>query len=404
MIDTNSAQGGTELLLFDWSKHKSERVVLMTFAALTAQGMLSAILDNNFFLFNPTTQLEICFFVLALLNFNPPTEIHFLIFISFSIILITCILLSKNAGTTYYDSLRALKWLSYLAVIWSSSSIFGFDLKYLISLYKMLIVSSALSYMIQIIRDGFGTRPTLFTENNYEISLLAGLFVIIITHSKLGNSPLETKWFLALMLVISLSGSRSGALAGIIATFSFIGNSNSLRRLQSLKILIGGLSSAIAIYTFVTRGAKISETDRFSFFQVFLSESETRTILNWLFGNFIIRPLSDSACSNLSYYQILVSDPIYGTCYSVILHSFILRILWDFGALGLTVSFLGLFFRMRSQLPKNLPKTLILLALANAISVSGPNNVYVVFPILLAILAERNFKVLLSAKQSVKRL
>jgi hypothetical protein len=66
--------------------------------------------------------------------------------------------------------------------------------------------------------------------------------------------------------------------------------------------------------------------------------------------------------------------------------------------MGLAFSFLGLFFRMHRILPKNLSLTLIFLSLANAISISGPNNVYVVFPILLAILAEKNFKAVLSAK------
>lgn len=384
--------------ILGWPKRLSERIVLTSFMLLTTQGLLTSISGKDLFFLNPTTQLEICFFMLALVNFNPRSQAHFLVFILFSITFVTCILLSKNTGTTYYDSLKALKWLAYLAVIWSSSSTLGFDLKYIVRIYKVLILSSASSYAIQIIRDGFDTRPVLFTENNYEISLLAGLFIVINFYSNLKESPLEIKWFLALMLVISLSGSRSGALAGLIATFSLIGNSKNLRRWHSLKILIGSFAIGIVIYTFVTRGAKISETDRFSFLQVFISETETRSVFNWLFGNFIIRPLSDSACSTLSYYQILVSDPIYGTCYSVILHSFILRVLWDFGVVGLGISFFGLFLRIRRQLPKFLPLTLILLALANAISVSGPNNVYVVFPIMLALLAERNFKILLPAK------
>ena len=382
----------------DRPKRISERIVLTAFVLVATQGLLSSISGEELFVVNPTIQLEICFFILALVNFNPRSQGHLLVFIIFLIIFSTCILLSKNFGTSYYDSLKALKWLAYLAVIWSSSSPIGFDLEYIIRLYKILVVFSVLSYTIQIIRDGFDTRPVLFTENNYEISLLAGLFIVISAYRNLNDSPLETKWFLALMLVIFLSASRSGALAGLLVTFSLLGNSKVLHRWHSLKILIGSLAIGIVIYTFATRGAKISETDRFSFLQVFLSETETRSVFNWLFGNFIIRPLSDSACSTLNYYQILVSDPLYGTCYSVILHSFILRVLWDFGVVGLTISFLGLFIRMRRDLPKFLPVTLILLALANAISVSGPNNLYVVFPILLAILAERNFKILLSSK------
>jgi hypothetical protein len=267
-------------------------------------------------------------------------------------------------------------------------------MKYIIRIYKILIAAAVFCYSIQIFRNGLESRPVLFVENNFEISLFAGVFVLIHTYCHLNAQPLEIKWYLALMLVIALSGSRSGALTGLIVTFFVTRKFKDLREWKFLKNLIRTLALVVMIFTFTTRGVRISETDRFSFLQVFFSETKVHSLSQWFFGNFIIRPLSDSGCTTLNYYQILVSDHVYGTCYSVILHSFLLRIVWDFGIVGLAISFLAIFLRIYRHLPHPLPLILTTLALVNAISVSGPNNVYVVFPLLLAILMERNFNLL----------
>jgi hypothetical protein len=325
------------------------------------------------------------------LNFKPLSQNHFIIFISFSIICFACILLSKNAGTSYYDSIRAVKWMAYLSIIWSTSTKFDLDMEYIIRIYKIVVAAAVFCYTIQVFRNGFGSRPVLFVENNFEISLFAGLLVLIHTYGKLKDEPLEIKWYLALMLVITLSGSRSGALTGLVVTFFVTRDLTAVRKWKLRKNTIRILAVSIMIFTFVTRGARISETDRFTFLEVFFSETKGHSLSRWVFGNFIIRPLSDSGCATLSYYQILVSDHVYGTCYSVILHSFILRIVWDFGIIGLVISFIAILLRIHRRLPHPLPRILTILAFANAISVSGPNNVYVIFPVLLAILTEKNF-------------
>jgi hypothetical protein len=71
-------------------------------------------------------------------------------------------------------------------------------------------------------------------------------------------------------------------------------------------------------------------------------------------------------------------------------------VVWDFGFAGLLLSLLAIYFRINTVLPKPLPQTLTLLAFINSISVSGPNNVYVVTPILIAVIVEKQF----SLKQS----
>ncbi len=377
--------------MLESEKRGNERILLLFFVILTTQGILSTIAERSFFLVDPTTQLEISFFIIGLLNFNPLSQNHFIIFVTFSIICFASILLSQNVGTSYYDSIRAVKWLAYLSIIWSTSTKIYFNMGCIIRIYKIVIAAAVFCYFIQFFRNGFGSRPVLFVENNFEISLFAGLLVIIHTYGKLTNESLKIKWYLALILVIALSGSRSGALTGIVVTFFVTRDLKVVRKWKLLKNSIRILAVSIMIFTFVTRGATISETDRYTFLEVFFSETKGHSLYRWVFGNFMIRPLSDSGCATLSYYQILVSDHVYGTCYSVILHSFILRIVWDFGIIGLVVSFGAIFLRIRKRLPHPLPHILTILAFANAASVSGPNNVYVIFPLLIAILTEKHF-------------
>lgn len=377
--------------MLDWSKRTTEQIITISILALTLQGVISAITDKSFFVINATTQLEICFFIVGILNFNPIFQGNFIFSLVMAITLITCILLSKNADTSYYDSAKAVKWLAYLVVIWSSSSNLGLDMKLLNRIYKIMISSALVSYLVQIIRDGFMVRPILFTENNYEISFFSGIFILLFFYHRKSSEPLEYRWYFVLLLVIALSGSRSGAIAGLLITFYVFKDPTKKNSGKLLKIGMLGIAATATFLIFIRRGSSFTETDRFSFFQVFISETQSQNLLKWIFGNFIITPLSDTGCTTLNYYQILVSDRVYGTCYSVILHSFILRIIWDFGILGLLFSFIGIYLSLARLFPKPLPHILTFLALANAASVSGPNNVYVVYPILLAILSARNF-------------
>jgi hypothetical protein len=213
------------------------------------------------------------------------------------------------------------------------------------------------------------------------------------------QKPLKIRWYIALNVVIGLSGSRSGAVAGLLVAFYFFNKTMTKKSMLILRLGISGLAFLALLLTFLRRGSSITQTDRFLFYEVFLSETKEKEFYSWLFGNIVIRPLSEFGCNRLNYYQILISDHTFGTCYSVILHSFVLRILWDFGIFGLIISFLAIFSRLNGLLPKPMPQIFVFLALINAASVSGPNNVYVVFPILLAILAANNLG---SSKRNLK--
>jgi hypothetical protein len=371
-------------------------LLTLVFTALLLQGILTVLTQRSFYVSDPTIQLEVVFFIIGLINFKPTNISHFLLSACLLISAIVCILISKNLGTPIYDSLRAVKWIIYLAVIWSTSQSRDLRLIFVIRLYKLIISSAALCYTIQVAREGINTRPVLFTENNFEITFFAGIFILIFTYCQQNNIALNLRWYLILMFVIALSGSRSGVITGILVTLVVIRVPFAVAEKKFIRIFLLMSVLSIALFTFLNRGSLLAKTDRYSFFTVFLSETRTRSIFKWGFGNYTIEPLSNSACTTLNYYQLLVTDYIYGTCFSVILHSFVLRVLWDFGFAGLLLSFLAIYFRINAVLPKPLPQILTLLAFINALSVSGPNNVYVIFPILLAIITKQH----ISLKQS----
>jgi len=386
----------TQVLILDRSMRATEQVLLLVFSGLIFQSILSVLTQRSLYLFDPTIQLEIAFFTIGLLNLKPKTTTHFLFSASLLISAIACILLSKNLGTPFYDSLKACKWIIYLAVIWSMSSSHEPRIRFIISLYKLIISSASVCYMIQVAREGINARPVLFTENNFEIALFAGIFIIIFTYCRQNDIVFNLRWYLILIFVIALSGSRSGVFTGILVTVVVIRVPFATAKKKFIRIFLLVLVLSISAFTFYNRGSVITKTDRYSFFKIFRSETHNRGIFNWIFGNYTIEPLSITSCIKLNYYEVLVTDHIYGTCYSVILHSFLLRVLWDFGFAGLLLSLLAIYLRINTVLPKPLPQTLTLLAFINSISVSGPNNVYVVTPILIAVIVEKQF----SLKQS----
>jgi hypothetical protein len=127
--------------------------------------------------------------------------------------------------------------------------------------------------------------------------------------------------------------------------------------------------------------------DRLNFLNLFLDDFGTRSNITKLFGNWIIQPLNTEVCIQLRYYSSLQSNESLGSCYSVVLHSFALRAVSDFGILGAIAIFYTFGKILLSNLEKSSAICFILLAISNSLSVSGVNNVYVVLPMLVALLS-----------------
>jgi hypothetical protein len=191
----------------------------------------------------------------------------------------------------------------------------------------------------------------------------------------------------AIAIEVLLSGSRSAAV-GFVVVLIFV----SLKSRQSLLkstfwITATAIGVLIPVYVLQLRGTNIDTLDRINFLNHFLGEVRGWDLLTWAFGTPPITQLNYSTCQSLSFYSTLLSSSGDGTCYSVILHSFILRAIFDTGVCGLIACFYILNWVMKhAGVECILTLALLGLALANSISVSGPNNIYVIFPMIVATL------------------
>jgi hypothetical protein len=232
--------------------------------------------------------------------------------------------------------------------------------------------------------SGGWPRPGLYAENNFELFLLLGLVAVF--YFALGKNRM--RWLLALFIIVGLSGSRSAAI-GLIIVLLYLAYESAHRKqpvfMIGLFVMLGILAG---ISTFRQRGTgDLDSVDRVRFFDLFVKETADWGWVHWLFGNEPLTPLSHYTCSQLSYWESLFSFSGDGNCYSVILHSFAMRIALDFGLIGVlvVVLMLALAFR-KGQVRCSLAITLAALALANSMSVSSLNSIYVCLPIMLSVM------------------
>jgi hypothetical protein len=288
-----------------------------------------------------------------------------------------------EGNTPPWDALQAHKWLFYLIGLGLVSSVRLARPNLVVSITKVVIALALVKYTQVVLQSGLGARPGLFAENNYELSFLSGMLAV--TFHKMGRR--RYLYLGALAVTALLSGSRSGAIGFIVVTCYVFLTDRRLRPLARYVFTIIVLAALyIPVSVFRERANVDSSIDRVKFARVFFSESESWTLGQWLFGTHPLTPLSSSSCGSLSYYERLFSAD--GQCYSVIMHMFLLRVIFDFGLVGLVLAF-AIFYRImrRAGVARSLALVLLGVAIVNSSSVSGLNNVYVIWPAMMAILS-----------------
>lgn len=298
--------------------------------------------------------------------------------------LLTRLLPVLYSDAPFTDALQAYKWVLYLvAFAFAIGRTWG-SLVPLIRVTWLLLGLTLLKYAGVWAVEGSGSRPALLVENNFELALLAGLVAVLFPHM------VRRRWLaVGLLGVITvLSGSRSGAVTFLLlALYSLLQMRHHHRFAPLLIAYAAPIAAALPAWVFIDRAASSTQVDRLNFLGVFLAEVQAFTALNWIFGTAPITPLSPGACHGLSYYESLFSSAGDGTCYSVILHAFVLRVIFDAGLIGLAIAYGGAwYFMRRGGVRTGLALTLLAIAFANGLSVSGLNNPYVALPILVAIL------------------
>lgn len=283
------------------------------------------------------------------------------------------------------DFLQAHRWLLYLvAFAFAVGRTWG-PLEGLIRTMWILLSLAFVKAFLTFVILGPGERPGLFLENNFEIALFVGFIVVL--YRFLGRGQIPAVILMGALTL--LGGSRSGAVSFLFLAFFAISQANMSSIFSKyIRLLIAPTLILVPVWIFQLRASQSSsnQIDRLNFLGVFMNETSNWNVLTWVFGTTPITPLSPAGCSHLSYYEGLFSTTGDGSCYSVILHAFVLRILFDAGLLGLAVVFGVAWWMMRrSGVQFGIAATLILVAIANSLSVSGLNNPYVALPLLLAI-------------------
>lgn len=287
-------------------------------------------------------------------------------------------------GSPMEDFLQAYRWVWYLAVVALAVGKKWPRIKSLVNVTWFLIGLAILKGIATRILLGASVRPGLLLENNFEIPLFAGLVAVLYRH--LGRYRVFSVAAVGVLTIVS--GSRSGIIAFVIlAVYAVTQNKRANLFVRYLAYLSIPAAGAAAYFLFAERFESEGQIDRLNFFAVFLREVDDWSPLQWIFGTTPITPLSPSACNRLSFFVNLFSSEGDGSCYSVILHAFLMRVVFDAGIVGLVLSFGLLWYLMRrARVQTALTLTLIAIAVANSASVSGPNNPYVLLPVVFAIL------------------
>jgi hypothetical protein len=299
---------------------------------------------------------------------------------------LTRVIPAIRSDAPLFDFAKAYRWVLYLMAFALAVGRVWSGIKPLIVTTWLLIGMAFVKAAATFVVVGPGERPGLLLENNFELALFAGLVAVIYRHLR-GSRQL---WMMALLGGLTvLSGSRSGTVSFFVLVVFAVTQRKSSFFVQYLSILAIPITGFVTLSVFKARGPA-NRVDRLWFLEVFLAETVNWTPVQWIFGTTPITPLSYGACAELSFYRGLLASAGDGSCYSVILHAFIMRVVFDAGILGLALCLVVAWYAMsKGGVARGVTITLLGIAFANGLSVSGLNNPYVALPIILAIVTAK---------------
>lgn len=247
-----------------------------------------------------------------------------------------------------------------------------FTKKYLDNLYLFVGLAFLFKYFVSIFVFDI-SRPGVFTENNFELMLLAFLFLATYDSDR----QFESKNFLLLVVVACLSFSRS-AILFVLVMFFFINYKGFLKnRIVSL-VSLASLSAIVLIIILSRSGdSGLESVDRYIFLMNFLREMSNAGIYVWLFGQPPMTNVSFETAFSLKYYYLVFSDHDKLIAFSAIFNSFILRVIFDHGIMGLFfIVYFCYVIVKESTLSKGVALSVCSILLINGLSVSSFQSVY----------------------------
>lgn len=285
-------------------------------------------------------------------------------------------------GAPFEDFAQAYRWLLYLVVFIVVIGRSWGPVRPLIRVTFTLLILALLKTGLTVAVLGLGSRSGLLIENNFEMALFVGLVAVLYPHFR----KAERIWAVILLSVLVFSsGSRSGAVALACLVIYVLIQTRVNIFFRYLMILTVPALIYLVAQVFIERATEVGGAiDRLNFLRVFTAETAAWSPLDWLIGTVPLTPLQ-YGCSTLSFYEGLFASSGDGSCYAVIMHAFILRVVFDAGIVGLALAVVVTFVAMRKAgVSRLLAFTLIGVAIANSLSVSGLNSPYVALPVVVA--------------------
>ncbi|MPQ99423.1 hypothetical protein GB931_16155 [Modestobacter sp. I12A-02628] len=347
-----------------------ERLLYGGLGLLAVIGLLS---PGRFSAVPAQTVLEVVFVLVALMGIGRMTPAGTVLTgVGAGYVVLKALVLVFFSSASAVDFLQAYKAFVYVALLGALVGSGVFDRARLARFTTFLVVVFLVKYGYSAVL-GLADRPGVYLENNFELVMLLGLFLLADPH--LGS---RRGWVLgALVVIVLLSGSRSAAL-GLLVVVLFLDRRTGPRAwpllVARVALVVGAAAAVFLGRAQFDAGARL---DRLNFLDTFRYEVQDWSVLEWLLGSPPLTPLTPGSCQSLSYYTPLFSSTDPGVCYSVILHSYVLRVVFDHGLLGM-VLLTGLIWYGLRRSGTGRRETLALLTLiwVSGLSVSAFNNVF----------------------------
>ncbi len=306
-------------------------------------------------------------------------EIFFPFIFFFAYFFISLIYSTLYKSDHILDFLLSYKAFVYFLIIFFSLNKEMGTKKGFLYFYYMLLAFFFLKYTLSV-GLSLNIRPVVYRENNFELLFVVLLFYL--RHILVGRVK-GVEWFI-MTAILLLSLSRSAIPLYLIVTCAII-----FERLSIKKIIIFMPFIFVLVFSFILillnrPGGGLENIDRLVFLQVYMSEIQNMSLMNFLFGVERISPLSPESCQRLGFYKELFSYNNDGTCYSVILHSFVLRALYDHGfIMFIIILYVTYYLLRRARYSFRESFVVVLVVCLNGLSVSSFNSYF--FPLIMII-------------------
>jgi hypothetical protein len=235
--------------------------------------------------------------------------------------------------------------------------------------FKIFCVVLLLVYVTTFLFSG--SRPSLYSENNFEVPALIILLVI-------AGGNLSRAWNVVTGMIAILSLSRSGLLAYLYASYLHLENS-SYRLLRFFGVTIVAITAIYYLFS-VREIVSFEDIDRYKFLIIFINSYDELSLVNILIGHGLASELPVYTCMSMSYYSELIHvNPAY--CNSVIFHSFFMRVFYDTGLVGTFLLLFIWFFALIKIFDNKQALTIFGVLGIASLSVSGFGNSIILWPL-----------------------